>query len=129
LNGTLGLEGGNGTVGVLGDNITTVEQASSHIFAITWVTLNHLVVWFKARHGHLLNGVGLVRCLGSGDDWGVCNEREVDTWVWNQVGLELVKINVEGTIETERSCNGGDNYGGVRFTTRILELLKIYLGQ
>jgi hypothetical protein len=33
----------------------------------------------------------------------------VDSWVWNQVGLELVQINVQGTIETERAGNGGDN--------------------
>jgi hypothetical protein len=33
----------------------------------------------------------------------------VDTWVWDQVGLELVEINVEGTIETEGGGDGGDN--------------------
>jgi hypothetical protein len=50
-----------------------------------------------------------MRCLGSRDNWRVSNEREVDTWVWNQVGLEFIEINVEGTIETEGSGDRGDN--------------------
>lgn len=49
-------------------------------------------------------------CLGCGDDWGVGNEREMDTRIWNQVGLELIEINVEGSIETERCGDRGDNY-------------------
>lgn len=49
-------------------------------------------------------------CLGSGNDWGVGNEREMDTWVWNQVGLELVKINIEGTIESEGGSDRRNNY-------------------
>jgi len=50
-----------------------------------------------------------VGSLGGRDDGRVSNEREVDTWVWNQVSLELVEINVEGTIESEGCSNGGDN--------------------
>lgn len=36
-----------------------------------------------------------MRGLGSGDDWRVCDEGEVDTGVWHQVGLKLVEIDVE----------------------------------
>ncbi len=50
-----------------------------------------------------------MRCLGCRDNRSVGNEREVDTWVWDQVGLELVQIDVEGAIETERGGDGGDN--------------------
>ena len=42
-------------------------------------------------------------CFGSGDDWRVGNEREVDTGIWDQVGLEFVEIDVEGSIEAEGS--------------------------
>ena len=35
----------------------------------------------------------------------------MDTWVWHQVGLELSDIDVEGTIESEGSGEGGDNLG------------------
>ena len=43
--------------------------------------------------------------LLSRDDWSVGNQWEMDTWVWDQVSLELSKIDVEGTIESE---GGGD---------------------
>jgi hypothetical protein len=96
-------------VNIIGNNITTVQQAGSHIFSVTWIALDHLVVGLEARHRHLLDRVGLVRCLGSGDDWSVSNEREVDTWIWDQVGLELIEINVEGAIKAQGGSDGGDN--------------------
>ena len=111
LDGALGLEGGNSAVGVLGDNITTVKQAGGHVLAVAWVALNHLVVWLEAGHGDLLDGVGLVGCLGCGDNWGVGDEREMDTGVWHQVGLELVEIDVEGAVEAEGGGDGGDDLG------------------
>jgi hypothetical protein len=52
-----------------------------------------------------------VGSLSCGNNWSVGNEREVDTWVWDQVGLELVEIDVEGTIETEGSGDGRNNLG------------------
>jgi len=33
----------------------------------------------------------------------------MDTWIWNQVGLELVEIDVQSTIETDRSGDRRDN--------------------
>ena len=50
-----------------------------------------------------LNELGIY-LLGR-DDWSVGNQWEMDTWVWDQVSLELSKIDVEGTIESE---GGGD---------------------
>ena len=29
--------------------------------------------------------------------------------VWHQIGLELIEVNIESTIESERSSDGGDN--------------------
>jgi hypothetical protein len=94
---------------IIWNNITTVQQAGSHVLSITWVALNHLVVWLEAGHGDLLNGVGLMGCLGCRNNWGISDEREMDTWVWDQVGLELVEINVEGAVESEGSSDGRDN--------------------
>ena len=111
LDGALGLERGDGSVGLLGDDITTVQQASGHVLAVAGITLNHLVVGLKAAHGDLADGVGLVGSLVRGDDGGVGHQREVDTGVGDQVGLELVEIDVEGTVETERSGDGRDNLG------------------
>jgi hypothetical protein len=33
----------------------------------------------------------------------------MDTWIWNQVGLELVKIDVQSAIETDGSGDGRDD--------------------
>ena len=35
----------------------------------------------------------------------------MNTWVWNQIGLELSDIDVEGTIESEGCSQGRDNLG------------------
>ena len=111
LDGALGLEGGNSAVGVLGDNITTVQEAGSHVLSVAGVALDHLVVGLEAGHGDLLDRVGLVGCLGCRDNWSICDEREVDTWVWHQVGLELIEIDVEGAVEAEGSGDGRNNLG------------------
>jgi len=50
----------------------------------------------------------MVSLLGR-DDWSVGDQREVDTGVWHQVGLELGQINVEGTVEAQRSRDGRDD--------------------
>lgn len=120
LDGTLGLEGGNGSVGIVGHNITTVQQAGGHVLAVAGVALHHLVVGLEAGHGHLLDGVGLVSGLGSRDDWSVGDEREVDTGVRDEVGLELVQIDIEGTVETKRGGDGRNNYIIVSTTAETL---------
>lgn len=111
LDGALSLESGNSSVGVLWNDITTVQQAGGHVLSVAWVALNHLVVWLEAGHGDLLDGVGLVGSLGRRDNWGVSDEREVNTWVWDQIGLELVEIDVEGTIKAEGGGDGGNDLG------------------
>jgi hypothetical protein len=60
LDGTLGLNASNSTVHLLGDNVSTVQQAGSHVLSVAWVALDHLVVGLEARVGDFLDGVGLV---------------------------------------------------------------------
>jgi hypothetical protein len=45
------------------------------------------------------------------DDRRVTNERVVDTRVWHKVGLELVQIDIERTIEAQRRGDGANNLG------------------
>ena len=45
------------------------------------------------------------------DNWSIGSQREVDTWVWHQVSLELSQIHIEGTIEPEGGGDGGHNLG------------------
>jgi hypothetical protein len=48
-------------------------------------------------------------CFFSWDDWWVWWKHKVDSWIWDQVGLELSNINVKSTIESERSSQWWDN--------------------
>ena len=101
LDGTLGLDGSNGGVDVLGDDITTVHEACRHVLSVTWVTLGHGRGWLERGVGDLGNGELLVVCLLGRDDRGECGKHKVNAWVWDEVGLELRDINVQGTVETE----------------------------
>jgi len=48
--------------------------------------------------------------LRSRDDRGVGDEREVDTGVGDQVGLELVEVDVQGAVETEGGGDGRNDW-------------------
>ena len=63
LDGSLGFDGGNGGVDVLGDNITTVQHAAGHVFTVSWIALDHLVGWFETSVGDFSNGELFVVCL------------------------------------------------------------------
>jgi hypothetical protein len=65
------------------------------------ITLNHHVSGLEDRVGDLSNGELLVVGLLSRDDGSIHAEREVNTRIRHQVGLEFSKINVQSTIEAE----------------------------
>jgi len=69
LDRALCLEPLNSTVSVLGDNISTVKQAGSHVLSVAGIALDHLVVGLEAGHGDLHGRVSLVSCPLGGDDW------------------------------------------------------------
>ena len=33
----------------------------------------------------------------------------MDPWIWNQVGLELIKIHIESSLKSERSSDRGED--------------------
>jgi len=68
-----------------------------------------LVTILEAREGHIGDRVLLVVSLVGRDERSVGGQREMNTREGHQVGLELVKIDVETTIETEGSGDTGDN--------------------
>ncbi len=111
LDGSLGLDDSDGCVDIFGDNITTVHQATGHVFSVTGVALGHHVSELEHGVGNLGHGELLVVGLLSGDHRGIRAKHEVNTGVGHQVGLELSDIDVQGTIETKRGSNGGDNLG------------------
>ena len=109
LDGPLGLDGSDGCVDILGDNISSVQHTAGHVLAVTWVTLHHLVGWLKYCVGDFSNGELLVVGLLSRDDWGIGGQREMDTGVGHQVGLELGQVDIQGTIEPQRGGDGADD--------------------
>jgi hypothetical protein len=109
LDGTLGLDGGDGSVDVLGHNVTTVQHTAGHVLAVAGIALHHLVGGLEAGVGDLSHRQLLVVGLLSRDDWGIRGQREVDTGVGHQVGLELRQIDVEGTVEAQRGRDRADD--------------------
>merc|ERR1712032_528508 len=109
LDGPLGLDGGDGSVDILGDHVTPVQKAAGHVLAVAGVALHHLVGGLKASVGDFSYGHLLVVSLLGGDDGGVGNQGEVDPGVGHQIGLELSEIHVEGSIKSQRGGDGGDN--------------------
>lgn len=84
-----------------------IQQAGRHVFTMVRVTFHHLVDWLKACIGDLcyrkLSMVG----FSQQDDKGICGQGEVDVGIGHQVGLELYQINIQGSIKSEGSRDGG----------------------
>merc|ERR1712112_392232 len=111
LNTTFGFDGGDSSVDILGDNISPVEEAAGHVLAVPRVTLHHGVGWLEAGIGDLCNVELLVISLLGGDDGSVSDKGEMDAGVGNQIGLELVEVDVESTIKSQRGGNRADDLG------------------
>ena len=47
--------------------------------------------------------------LFSGDDGRISDEREMNSWVWHQICLELIQIHVESSVEAKACRDGGDD--------------------
>jgi len=63
LNGTLGLDRGNGSIHILWHHISAVHHAACHVLAVARITLHHHGGWLEDRHGDLCHGQLLMVCL------------------------------------------------------------------
>jgi len=111
LDGSLGLDGGDSGVDILGDDITSVHEAAGHVLSVSGVTLGHHGGGLEGGVGDLGNGELLVVGLLGGDDGSVGRKHEMDSWVGHEVGLELSDIDVKGTVESEGGSERGDDLG------------------
>ena len=109
LDGSFGLDLSDGRVDILGDDISSVKQAASHVLAMSWIALDHLVHWVEAGVGDLGYTQLLVVGLLSRDDRGVSGEREVNSRVGDEIGLELGQIYIERAVESKGSGDGADD--------------------
>jgi len=71
LNGSLGLDGGNGGVDVLGDDVSSVHHGAGHVLSVSGIALSHHVGGLERAVGDLGDGELLVVSLLSGDDGGI----------------------------------------------------------
>merc|ERR1719500_298894 len=109
LDAPLGLDGGNGSIDIPGDDVTPVEETACHVLAVARITLHHLIGRLKASVGDLRNGELFVVSLLGRDDWCVGDQGEMDPGVGHQVGLELSQIHVQSSIEPQGSSDRGHN--------------------
>jgi hypothetical protein len=107
----LRLECSNGGAAVAVDDVTAVEEGDGHVFALAGVANDHLVVRLKALEGQVRYLEALMSTLGSTNDRSIADKRVVNAGIGNQVGLELVQINVESTVEAEGGGDGGNDLG------------------
>merc|ERR1719481_2103234 len=111
LNTTFRFNGGDGSVDVLGDNISPVEEAAGHVLAVPGVTFHHGVGRLEAGVGDLRNVELLVISLLGRNDGSVGDKGEMDAGVGNQIGLKLVEVDVESTIKSQGGGNRADDLG------------------
>ena len=71
LDGSLGLDGSNGGVNILWYNITSVHEATGHVFSVSWVTFGHHGGWLEGGVGDFSNGELFVIGFLGGDDWSI----------------------------------------------------------
>mmetsp|Transcript_9182 Transcript_9182/g.18520 ORF Transcript_9182/g.18520 Transcript_9182/m.18520 type:complete len:581 (-) Transcript_9182:2-1744(-) len=109
LDGALRLDGGDGGVDVLGDDVATVHQADCHVLSVAWVDLAQLRGRLEGRVGDLGHRELLVVGLLRRDDGRKGGHHEVDARVRHQVGLELGHVHVERTVEAEGGGERGDD--------------------
>ena len=109
LDRALRLDRRDGSVDVLRNNVAAVQHAAGHVLAVTRVALHHLVGRLEAGVGDLGHGQLFVVGFLGADHRRVCRQREVDSGIGHQVGLELGQINVEGAVESQRGRDGTDD--------------------
>ena len=71
------------------------------------ITGAYLVCGLEAGVSDLSNRQLLVIGFLSRDNWSIGHQREVNPGVGHQVGLELGQIDVQSTVKSERSGDGG----------------------
>ena len=96
LNSPLGLDGGNGSVHILGYHVSTIQQTARHVLTMTRIAFYHLIGRLKASIGDLRNTELFMVGFFSRDDRRIRGQREVNSRVRHKVGLEMVAYKFRG---------------------------------
>ena len=125
LDGSLGLDGSNGSVDILGHNISSVHETAGHVLSVTGIALDHGGSGLEDGVGDLRNRELLVVRLLSRDDRSVRGKHEMNSRVRHKIGLELGDIDVKGTVESEGRSQGRDNLGNESVKIRVRGSLDV----
>ena len=127
LDAPVGLDLGNRSSHVLGYNISSVHHTDGHVLAVSGIALGHHGSGIKHSAGQLCGGKPLVDGPLGGDDRGIRAEQEVDARIRHQVDLELVDIDVQLSLEAQRSGQGRDDLRNHPVQVGVGGLLKAQL--
>jgi hypothetical protein len=108
LDGSLSLHGSDSVGDILGHNVSSVHQAAGHVLSVSWIAFGHHVGRLKDSVGELSNGELLVDSLLCAQDGSVRAQHKVDSWIGNQVSLELVDVHIQRSLESQRGSQGRD---------------------
>jgi hypothetical protein len=125
LDGSLALHGGNGRGDILGDDISSVHEAAGHVLSSSRIALGHHVSGLEDGVGEISNGQLLVVSLLLGDDGSIRAKHKVDSGIGNQVSLELVDVDVEGSSKSEGSSQRGDELSNQSVEVGVVGLLDV----
>lgn len=109
LNSSLHLNSGNRSIDVFWNNISSVHQTTSHVLSVSWVALDHHVGWLESTRGDFWDSQLFVVGFFGWNDWGIRRKHEMDSWIWHQIGLELSNVDVECSVESQRSSQRRDD--------------------
>ena len=82
----------------------SLDQTKLNCSKISYIKyyLDKLVTVLETAVGQFADRQLLVESSLGGDDWRVRRQREVNSWVWDQVRLELVQVHVQCAVKTQR---------------------------
>ena len=103
LDAPFGLNSGNCSVNILGDDISTVHDAGSHVLSVTRIALGDHVARLKDSVGDFSNREHFVEGLLTRNEGSVRSQHEVNTGVSNQSSLEVVQVDIQGTFKAKPS--------------------------
>lgn len=113
-------ERSNCRIAVSGNDITTIEESYSHIFALSRVTNHHLIRRLCALASELIHFEAFMGRLLLANDRSIADQRIVDAWVWNKVRLKFVEVDIQRAIEAKA---GGDRRHYL--SDKAIEVLKV----
>lgn len=109
LDGSFGIDVGNGVADVLGDDVVSVHHAASHLLAVERVAFGHHWGGFDQGNDDLGEGELFAEFLLGGYNGCVGAQHVVIVRVWNQVVLELGDIEFQGDVRSQRSGQKENN--------------------